>query len=107
MASPALPSTIGPYRVSSEIGRGMMGVVYKAEDSRSKRPVALKVIRFAMAISEEQRQMFEKRFLEEAQIVARLDHPNIVGVYEIGRDEKESAPFIAFEYLEGLSLIHI
>jgi serine/threonine-protein kinase len=104
VASTSLPTAIGPYRVLSEIGRGMMGVVYKAEDTRSRRPVALKVIRFAMAISEEQRQMFERRFVEEAQIVAKLDHPNIVGVYEIGRDSTENAPFIAFEYLEGRTL---
>ena len=104
MAGSSLPSAIGPYRVLSELGRGMMGVVYKAEDTRSGRAVALKVIRLAMAVSDEQQKAFERRFVEEAQIVARLDHPGIVAVYEIGRDKKEKAPFIAFEYLEGVTL---
>jgi serine/threonine-protein kinase len=103
-ASSFLPSAIGPFRVLSELGRGMMGVVYKAEDTRSGRAVALKVIRLAMAVSDEQQKTFERRFVEEAQIVARLDHPGIVAVYEIGRDKKEKAPFIAFEYLEGRTL---
>jgi len=99
-----LPKSIGPYRIQSELGRGMMGVVYKATDSRSKKAVALKVIRLAMAVSEEQQKSFERRFVEEAQIVARLDHPCIVAVFEIGRDPEEKAPFIAFEYLEGRTL---
>lgn len=99
-----LPKAIGPYRIQSELGRGMMGVVYKAKDARSNKAVALKVIRLAMAVSEEQQKTFERRFVEEAQIVARLDHPSIVAVYEIGRDPEEKAPFIAFEYLEGRTL---
>jgi tRNA A-37 threonylcarbamoyl transferase component Bud32 len=99
-----LPKSIGPYRIQSELGRGMMGVVYKATDTRSKKAVALKVIRLAMAVSDEQEKTFERRFVEEAQIVARLDHPCIVAVYEIGRDPEEKAPFIAFEYLEGRTL---
>src|SRR5690349_16370776 len=104
MASDALPDAIGPYRIESELGRGMMGVVYKARDTRSKRAVALKIIRVAVAVGEEQKASFEKRFIEEAQIVARLDHPGIVRVYEIGRDPEQNAPFIAFEYLEGQTL---
>ena len=82
----------------------MMGVVYKAKDTRSGRAVALKVIRLAMATSDEQEKSFERRFVEEAQIVARLDHPGIVAVYEIGRDPEAEAPFIAFEYLQGRTL---
>lgn len=104
VAASSLPSEIGPYRVQSELGRGMMGVVYKAKDSRSGRAVALKVIRLAMAASDEQEKSFERRFVEEAQIVARLDHPGIVAVYEIGRDPDAQAPFIAFEYLQGHTL---
>jgi serine/threonine protein kinase len=104
MASDAVPDAIGPYRIESELGRGMMGVVYKARDTRSKRPVALKLIRMAFAVSEEQKASFERRFMEEAEITKRLDHPGIVRVYEIGRDPEQNAPFIAFEYLEGQTL---
>jgi eukaryotic-like serine/threonine-protein kinase len=104
MASDALPREIGPFRIESELGRGMMGVVYKARDTRSKRQVALKIIRMAVVVSDDQKAGFERRFMEEAKIVARLDHPGIVGVYEIGRDPEQDAPYIAFEYLEGQTL---
>jgi serine/threonine-protein kinase len=104
MVSDPLPDAIGPYHIESELGRGMMGVVYKARDTRSKRLVALKLIRMAFAVSEEQKASFEQRFLEEARITERLDHPCIVRVYEIGRDPEQNAPFIAFEYLEGQTL---
>jgi predicted Ser/Thr protein kinase len=100
----SLPASIGPYRVLSELGRGMMGVVYKAEHKTKPRLVALKVIRFTMAVTDEQRETFERRFLEEARIVARLDHAGIVAVIEIGADPADGAPFIAFEYLEGRTL---
>ncbi len=98
------PKTIGRYRVESELGRGMMGLVYKGREPRSGRPVALKVIRVAFAVSDEQRRMFELRFTEEARIVARLDHPGIVRLYEVAEDKKLKAPFMALEFLEGRTL---
>jgi serine/threonine protein kinase len=104
MSSSAVPKEIGPYRIESELGRGMMGVVYKAQDTRNRQRVALKIIRMAFAVTDEQKVGFERRFLEEAHIVARLDHPGIVGVHEVGRDVVEDAPYIAFEYLEGQTL---
>jgi serine/threonine protein kinase len=106
VAPDSLPAKVGPYRVEAELGRGMMGVVYRARDTRRgrRRLVALKVIRMAYAVSDEQRSSFERRFLEEARIVSRLSHPGIVGIHDVGRDRKQDAPYIAFEYLQGRTL---
>src|SRR5262245_707988 len=105
MASDALPDSIGPYRIESELGRGMMGVVYKARDSRNnKRQVALKIIRIAAAVGKEQKDSFEQRFLLEGEVTKGLAHSGIVKVYEVGRDPEQNAPFIAFEYLDGQTL---
>ena len=82
----ALPRKIGRYSIKRELGRGMMGVVYEAVDSASKRRVALKVIRLVFPVTEEQRLSFEQRFLVEARIVAHLSHPGIVTAYDVGRE---------------------
>ena len=107
MASGSLPSKIGPYRVESELGRGMMGVVYRARYTRwgrRRHAVALKVVHTALSLSDEQRASFEKRFLQEARIVSRLRHPGIVGIHDVGHDRRHDAPYIAFEFLEGRTL---
>jgi serine/threonine-protein kinase len=107
MASGSLPSKIGPYRIEAELGRGMMGVVYRARDTRWRRRrhlVALKVIHTALGFSGEQRASFEKRFLQEARIVSRLSHAGIVGIHDVGHDRRHDAPYIAFEFLEGRTL---
>ena len=87
--------TISHYKVLSEVGRGGMGVVYKAEDTKLKRPVALKFLRSDVLEDEEHKE----RFLREAQAAAALDHPNICTVHEI--DEVDGETFIAMAYLEG------
>ncbi len=87
--------TISHYKVLSEVGRGGMGVVYKAEDTRLKRPVALKFLRPDVLEDDEHK----KRFLREAQAAAALDHPNICTVYEI--DEADGQTFLSMAYLEG------
>jgi eukaryotic-like serine/threonine-protein kinase len=107
MAAGSLPSKIGPYRVEAELGRGMMGVVYRARDGRWRRRrhlVALKVVHTALGLSAEQRAAFEKRFLQESRIVSGLSHAGIVGIYDVGHDRKHDAPYIAFEFLEGRTL---
>ena len=87
--------TISHYKVLSELGRGGMGIVYKAEDLKLKRPVALKFLRSDVLEDEEHKE----RFLREAQAAAALDHPNICTVYEI--DEVEGQTFLSMAYLEG------
>jgi serine/threonine protein kinase len=86
------------YEIWEEIGRGGMGVVFKARQRSLDRVVALKMIRAGDYATEEDR----KRFLSEAHAVARLQHPNIVQIYEIG--ETDGQPFLSLEYVDGSSL---
>ncbi len=93
------PVTIGRFRVLGTLGQGAMGVVYLAEDPLLKRGVALKVVQGAALF----RADGLRRFQREAEISARLNHPNIVTVFDVG-DEPDVGPFIAMEYVEGVSL---
>jgi serine/threonine protein kinase len=88
----------GKYRIGGELGRGGMGVVLKAEDTKLKRFVALKFLPFELAQTPEAK----ARFIREAQAAAALDHPNICTVYEV--DEQDGRAYIAMAYVEGTSL---
>ncbi len=90
-----LDRTISHYRITEKLGEGGMGIVYKAEDTKLERPVALKFLA-AHAIEDPEH---KARFVREAKAAARLDHPNICSVYEI--DEAEGQTFLAMAYLEG------
>jgi len=82
----------------------MMGVVYRAHDTLLDRTVALKTIHLAISVSEEEQELFEQRFFTEARSAARLSHPGIVVVHDVGRDEESGTLFMALEYLKGKTL---
>jgi serine/threonine protein kinase/Flp pilus assembly protein TadD len=86
------------YRISREIGRGGMGVVFKAEDTKLNRSVALKLLPFELSQFPESKE----RFIREAQAAAALDHPNICTVYEV--EEQGGQMYIAMAYIDGMSL---
>ena len=89
------PDAIGRYRIEAELGRGGMGTVYRAHDPVLDRVVAVKVLASDLLAEPGMRE----RFLREARSAARLQHPNVVTVYEFG--EVDGVPFIAMEFLEG------
>ncbi|HVR70127.1 MAG TPA: serine/threonine-protein kinase, partial [Vicinamibacteria bacterium] len=99
-----LPARIGRYEIEAELGRGMMGVVYLARDPALGRTIALKTVSLAFAVSDADREAFNTRFLEEARIAARLSHPGIVVVHEVGRDPGSDTLYIALEHLRGRTL---
>src|SRR4029077_18286082 len=80
---PEFPECIGPYRILAKVGEGGMGVVYKAEDSRLHRVVALKVIRGLDADASQQ-----QRFWQEARAAAQVAHPNACRIYDVTEEQK-------------------
>jgi hypothetical protein len=98
------PRRIARYELLEELGRGMMGVVYRARDTLLDRIVALKTIHLALGIPESERQSFEERFFVEARSAARLSHPGIVIVHDVGRDPDDGTLYMALEHLKGRTL---
>jgi serine/threonine protein kinase len=92
-----VPERIGRYRLLAELGQGAMGTVYRGRDETLDRDVAVKVMSKGLADADGR-----ARFLREARAAARLQHPNIVVIYELG--EHEGAPFMVLELLEGVDL---
>jgi serine/threonine protein kinase len=93
-----LPQNIGRFRVLKELGKGSQGVVFLAVDPHLDRQVAIKTLLLGSVRSNGQRE----RILQEARTVSRLQHPNIIPVYEAGEHEK--VPYLVFEYVDGVSV---
>ena len=95
------PDRLGKYEIRGALGKGAMGVVYKAFDPNIERLVAIKTIRKDL-VEPELAAQYMARFKNEAKAAGRLHHPNIVGIYEYGEDD--AVAFIAMEYVEGTGL---
>jgi eukaryotic-like serine/threonine-protein kinase len=100
LAAPAAPRSIDGYDLLDELGRGGMGIVYKACERRLDRLVAIKTISEAAFASPAQR----RRFLAEAEVIARLRHPHIIAIHAVG--EQEGRPYFSLELADGGSLAH-
>jgi serine/threonine protein kinase len=95
---------IGRYEVVKTIGKGAMGVVYKARDPLLDRIVAVKTIMSPQGQARRVRSAFLERFQREAKAAAKMQHPAIVTIFDVGVDEDSGAPFMVLEYLPGESL---
>ena len=93
-------SKLGRFEILSELGKGAMGLVYKAYDPLLDRTVAIKTLRFSR--DKKDAAEYEARFYQEAKAAGGLNHPNIVTVYDIGNND--SIAYMAMEYLEGKEL---
>jgi eukaryotic-like serine/threonine-protein kinase len=94
-------TSIDRYEIDAELGRGAMGVVYRARDPKLDRTVAIKTISLA-GLEVEAEQEYRKRFVVEAQAAGRLSHPGIVTMFDVREEEPE--PFLVMEYVKGQSL---
>ncbi|HEX2892306.1 serine/threonine-protein kinase [Vineibacter terrae] len=104
MAQPSIPARIGRYVIQSTIGRGAMGVIYRAHDPLIDRTVALKLVR-ADLLEGDERRGFVERFQREAQAAGRCAHANIVAIYDYALHEDN--PYIAMEFIGGSSLAQV
>src|SRR5512134_3384025 len=93
-------SKLGRYAIQSELGRGAMGVVYKATDTALERTVAVKTVN--MTLERDGAEKYEARFYQEARAAGSLNHPNIVTVYDIGK--AGDIAYMALELIDGVEL---
>ncbi|HET9299457.1 MAG TPA: serine/threonine-protein kinase [Candidatus Polarisedimenticolaceae bacterium] len=98
-----MPSTIGRYEVLGQLGSGAAGLVFRARDPLIRRQVAIKVLHASRSMTEAQAQVVQERFFREAQTAGSLDHPNIVKIYDLGKDDTGEL-YIVMECIEGTSL---
>jgi len=101
VAAKKLPK-LGRYEILEQIGRGAMGIVYKGKDPKLNRLTAIKTIRFSDEFDEDNVDDVKTNFYREAEVVAKLSHPNIVTIFDVG--EELDLSFLAMEYLQGESL---
>jgi serine/threonine protein kinase len=95
---------LGRYKIESVIGRGAMGVVYKAFDPVIERPVAIKAVEAGRGIPPAEFEEYLQRFYREAQAAGKLSHPNIVTIYDVAKDINTNVPYIVMEFIEGHDL---
>jgi serine/threonine-protein kinase len=93
---------IGRYRIVGELGRGAMGIVYRAQDPTIGRTVAIKTIRLGEVTDPKERERLRERLFREAQSAGALSHPNIVTIYDVA--EEGDLAYIAMEYVDGRTL---
>src|ERR1700691_3207679 len=93
----------GRYEILTELGRGAMGVVYKARDPKINRVVAVKTFSLEGQPPEEERE-YRERFFREAEAAGRLSHPGIVTIFDVGEEPETRAPYIVMELVGGQSL---
>ena len=98
-----LPTTLGRYQVELELGRGAMGIVYRALDPKIDRIVAIKTISMAGQEPDDE-QSFRERFFQEARAAGRLSHPGIVTIYDVGEEPETNEPYIVMECVDGQPL---
>jgi eukaryotic-like serine/threonine-protein kinase len=91
---------LGRYAIQAELGRGAMGVVYKATDTALERTVAIKTVN--MALERDGADKYEARFYQEARAAGSLNHPNIVTVYDVGKEG--NVAYMAMEFIQGVEL---
>jgi serine/threonine protein kinase len=99
-------TTLGRYRILAEIGRGAMGVVYKARDPKIDRLVAIKAVSLFGQEPEDEAD-YRERFFVEAQAAGRLSHPGIVTIFDVGEEPGNHDPYIVMEYVAGQSLSRV
>jgi serine/threonine protein kinase len=95
-------SMIGRYKILGELGKGSMGLVFKAQDPKINRLVAIKTIRFSDEFDHDVIQEIKERFFREAEIAGQLSHPSIVTIHDVGDDGELT--YMAMEFLEGKDL---
>src|SRR6202030_2579402 len=89
---------LGPYEILALVGKGGMGEVYRARDTRLHRTIAIKLVRPELA----RRADFRERFQREARAISALNHPHICSLYDIG--EQDGLAYLVMEYVEGESM---
>jgi serine/threonine-protein kinase len=98
-----VPARLGRYQIANELGKGAMGIVYRARDPMINREVALKTIPLAAEFEGEELEQARTKFFREAEMAGRLSHPHIVTIFDAG--EHDGTAYIAMELLRGVHLV--